>query len=133
MSALVKEAELWTNAQRKVLAFAEAAIAGRMDRWRVAVDDWSQSFQTLCDCRNAIDCVQTLQDWLRDAVRLATSDMRALADESRMLTRWSAVFRATGNNAERHKDVVGTNDRRPEAGVAASKSASQPSESLRDT
>jgi hypothetical protein len=117
MSALLREAELWTNAQSEVLSFAEAAIAGRMDRWREAVDNWSRSFQRLCDCRNAVDCVETLQDWLRDAVRLATSDMRALADDSRMLTRWtSAAFQATGNNAERHKDVVGTHDKRPEAG-----------------
>ena len=117
MSALLREAELWTNAQSEVLSFAEAATAGRMDRWREAVDNWSRSFQRLCDCRNTVDYVQTLQDWLRDAVRLATSDMHSLVDESRSLTRWtSAAFQAPGDNAERHKDVVGVYDKRPEAG-----------------
>jgi hypothetical protein len=116
MSALAREAELWTNAQSEVLSLAEAAIASRMDRWREAVDNWSRSFQRLCDCRNAVDCVQTLQDWLRDAVRLATSDMRALADDSRMLTRWSSTaFKAAGDNGEGHKDIVGTHDKRAEA------------------
>ena len=119
MSAFFKEAELWTNAQSEVLSFAEAAIAGRMDRWREALDNWSRSFQRLCDCRNAIDCVQTLQDWLGDAVRLATSDMRALVDDSRSLTRWTgAGFQAPEGNAERHKHVAGVHDERPEAGGA---------------
>jgi len=117
MSAFFREAELWTNAQSEVLSFAEAAIAGRMDRWREALDNWSRSFQRLCDCRNAVDCVQTLEDWLRDAVRLATSDMRALVDDSSIFSKWtSAAFQATGGTAERHKDVVGAHDERPEAG-----------------
>jgi hypothetical protein len=117
MSALLREAELWTNAQSEVLSFTEAAITGRMDRWREAVDNWSRSFQRLCDCRNAVDCVQTLQDWLRNAVHLATTDMRALTDDARTLTRrTSAAFQATGDNTERHKDVVGAQDERPEAG-----------------
>jgi hypothetical protein len=117
ISALLREAELRTKAQSEVLSFAEAATAGRMDRWREAVDSWSRSFQRLCDCRNAVDCVQTLQDWLRDAVRLATSDMRALVDDSRMFSGWTnAAFQAPGGNAEGHKDVVGAHDQRADAG-----------------
>jgi hypothetical protein len=116
MSALLREAELWTNAQSKVLSFTEAAIAGRMDRWREAVDSWSRSFQSLCDCRNAVDCVQTVQDWLRDTVHIATSDMRALADDSRILTRWTGVaLQTTGGNVEREKEVAGAHNQRSEA------------------
>ena len=117
ISAFLTETELWTHAHSEVLCFAEAAIAGRMDRWREAVDNWSRSLQKLCDCRNDSDCVQTLEDWLRDAVRLATSDMRALVDESRIWSRWtSAGFQALGGTAERHKDGVGVDHERPEAG-----------------
>jgi hypothetical protein len=117
MSAFVRQAELWTNAQSEVLSFAETAIAGRMNRWREAVDNWSRSFQKLCDCRDAVDYVQTLQDWLRDTVRIATSDMRALADDSGILTRWtSAALQATGGNPEREKEVAGAHKERPAAG-----------------
>lgn len=117
MSAFVRQAELWTNAQSEVLSFAETVIAGRMNRWREAVDNWSRSFQKLCDCRDAVDYVQTLQDWLHDTVRIATSEMRALADDSEILTSWtSAALQATGGNAKREGEMAGTHHERPEAG-----------------
>ena len=117
MSAFLREAGLWTNAQSEVLSFAETAFTGRMNRWREAVDNWSRSFQKLSECRNPVDCVQTLQDWLRDTIRVATSDMHALADDSGILTRWTnAAFQATWGNAERKKEVAGAHHQRPEAG-----------------
>jgi hypothetical protein len=109
MSAFVRQTELWTNAQSEVLSFAETAIAGRMNRWREAVDTWSRSFQKLCDCRNPVDCAHTLQDWLRDTVRIATSDMRALADDSGILAGWTSAALRVG-------EVAGTHHERPEAG-----------------
>ena len=117
ISALLREAELWTKAQNEVLSFAEAATAGRMDRWREAVENWSRSLQRLYDCRNAVDCVQIMEDWLRDAVRLATSDMCALVDDSRIWSRWtSAGSQALGGNAEGHQVVGGADDERAEEG-----------------
>jgi hypothetical protein len=132
VSALLREAELWTNAQSEVLSFAEAANAGRMDRWREAVENWSRSLQRLCDCRNAVDCVRTMEDWLRDAVRLATSDMRALVHDSRIWSRWtSAGFKALGATPKGIKMLEGQTMKGPKRAAAGSRSASQPSESPR--
>jgi hypothetical protein len=41
----------------------------------------------MCGCRNAVDFIQTQQDWLCDAIRLAAFDIRALAGDTTILTR----------------------------------------------
>jgi hypothetical protein len=75
------------NAQGEVLSVVEAAMADWMRRRREVMDAWSQSLQKMCQCRNPVDFVQTQQDWLCDAIRLATFDIRALAGETTILTR----------------------------------------------
>ena len=53
-----------------------------MRRRHEAFDTWSRSLQKMCECRNPVDFVQTQQDWLRDAIRLATFDVNALAGDT---------------------------------------------------
>ena len=72
-SAVLKGAEIWTNAQVEVLSVMEAAMADWMRRRREAIDTWSRSLQKMCECRNPVEFVQTQQDWLCDAIRLSTS------------------------------------------------------------
>ena len=40
----------------------------------------------MCECRHPVDFIQTQQDWLRDAIRLAAFDIRALARDTTTLT-----------------------------------------------
>ena len=86
-SALFKGAEIWMNAQGEVLSVMEAAMADWMRRRREAMDTWSRSLQKMCECRNPVDFVQTQQEWLYGAIRLATFDIRALAGDTVTLTR----------------------------------------------
>jgi hypothetical protein len=81
-SAVLKGAEIWTNAQVEVLSVMEAAMADWMRRRREAIDTWSRSLQKMCECRNPVEFVQTQQDWLCDAIRLSTFDARAWADDA---------------------------------------------------
>ena len=76
-SAFLKEAEIWMNAQGEVLSVMEAAMADWMRRQREAIDAWSRSLKKMCDCREPVDFIQTQQDWLCDAIRLAAFDIRA--------------------------------------------------------
>ncbi|SRR5216683_5340790 len=87
MSAFLKGAEIWMNAQDEVLSVVEAAMADWMRRQGEAIDTWSRSFQKMCECRNPADFVQTEQDWIRDAMRLAAFDIRALAGDTTVLTK----------------------------------------------
>jgi hypothetical protein len=59
------------NAQGEVLSLMGAAMAEWMRRRGEAIDTWSRSLQKMCACRNPADLVQTQQDWIRDAMRLA--------------------------------------------------------------
>jgi hypothetical protein len=86
-SALLKGAEIWMNAQGEVLSVMEAAMAEWMRRRGEAIDTWSRSLQKMCECRNPADLVQTQQDWIRDAMRLAAFDICALAGDTTVLTR----------------------------------------------
>ena len=52
-----------------------------------AFDTWSRSVQRMCECKDPVDFVQTQQDWLCDAIRLAGFDMRPLAGDTAILTR----------------------------------------------
>ena len=74
-SAFLKGAEIWMNAQSEVLSVMEAAMADLMRRRGEAIDTWSRSLQRMCECRNPADLVQTQQDWIRDAMRLAAFDI----------------------------------------------------------
>jgi len=85
-SAFLKEAELWMNAQSEVLSVMEATMADWMRRRQEAFDTWSGSLKKMCECRNPVDFIQTQQDWLRDAIRLAAFDIRALAGDTTTLT-----------------------------------------------
>jgi hypothetical protein len=86
-SAVFKGAEIWMNAQGEVLSVMEAAMAVWMRRRREAMDTWSRSLQKMCECRNSVDFVQTQQEWLYGAIRLATFAIRALAGDTVTLTR----------------------------------------------
>lgn len=114
-SAVLKGAEIWMNAQGEVLSVMEAAMADWMRRRREAIDTWSRSLQKMCECRNPGDFVQTQQDWLCDAIRLATFDIRALADDTATLTRktTSGFEKPVGS---REDDVPETRRGKPEAG-----------------
>src|SRR6516225_3828855 len=71
-SAVLTGAEIWMNAQGEVLSVMEAAMADWMRRRREAMHTWSPSLQKMCECRNPVDFVQTQQEWLYGAIRLAT-------------------------------------------------------------
>jgi hypothetical protein len=113
-SAVLKGAEIWMNAQGEVLSAMEAAMADWMRRRREAMDTWSRSLQKMCECRNPAEFVQTQQDWLCDAIRLATFDIRALAGNTTILTReMTAGFEKPAGPDD---DVRQTRRGRPEVG-----------------
>jgi hypothetical protein len=112
-SAVLKGAEIWMNAQGEVLSVMEAATADWMRRRREAVDTWSRSLRKMCECRNPADFVQTQQDWLCDAIRLATRDIRALAGDTTILTRKMA---AGFEKPAGPDDDIRLTRRRPDAG-----------------
>jgi len=87
MSAFLKGAEIWMNAQDEVLSVVEAAMADWVRSRGEAIDTWSRSFQRMCECRNPADFVQTQQDWIRDAMRLTALDIRALAGDTTVWTK----------------------------------------------
>lgn len=90
-STLLKGAEIWINAQVEVLSALEASMADWARRRHEAFDTWSRSVQKICECRDPVDFVQTQQDWLCDAIRLAALDIRSLAGDTAILTRKTAA------------------------------------------
>jgi hypothetical protein len=112
-SAFLKGAEIWINAHGEVLSAMEAAMANWMTRRREAFDSWSRSLKRMCECRDPIDFVQTQQDWLCDAVRLTASDIRALADDTAILTRkpTAGVDKTVSSQAD---DILKTRRGRPD-------------------
>jgi len=86
-SAFLKGAEIWMNAQGEVLSVMESVMVDWMKHRGEAIDTWSRSLQKMCECRNPADFVQTQQDWIRDAMRLAAFDIRALAGDTTVLTK----------------------------------------------
>jgi hypothetical protein len=86
-SALLTGTEIWINAQVEILSAMEASIADWTRRRHEAFGTWSRSAQKICECRDPVDLVQTQQDWLCDAIRMATLDIRALAGDTATLTR----------------------------------------------
>jgi len=85
-SALLKQAEIWMNAQSEVLSVMEAMMADWMRRRQEAFDTWTGSFKKMSECRNPVDFIETQQDWLRDAMRLAAFEARVLAGDTATLT-----------------------------------------------
>jgi hypothetical protein len=113
-SALLKGPEIWMNAQVDVLSAMEASMADWTRRRHEAFDARSRSVQKMCECRDPVDFVQTQQDWLCEAVRLATFDIRTLAGDTTILTRkMTAGFEKP---ADPDDDVRQTRRGRPEAG-----------------
>jgi hypothetical protein len=114
-SAFLKGAEIWMNAQGEVLSAMEAAMADWSRRQTEAIDTWSRSLEKMCECRNPADFVQTQQDWLYDAIRLATFDIRAIAGDAATLTRklTSGFEKPVGSPED---GVPQTRRGRPEAG-----------------
>jgi hypothetical protein len=90
-SAFLKGAEIWMNAQGEVLSVMEAAMEDWTRRRNEAFDIWSRSLKKICDCRNPADFFQTQQDWIRDAMRLAVFDTRAVVGHTTVLTRKMAA------------------------------------------
>jgi len=86
-SAFLKGAEIWLNAQVEVLSTMEASIADWTRRRREAFDASSRSVQKTCECRDPVDVIQTQQDWLCDAIRLADLDIRSVGGDTAILTR----------------------------------------------
>jgi hypothetical protein len=112
-SAVFKGAEIWMNVQGEVLSVMEAAMANWMTSRREVMDTWSRSLQKMYECRNPVDFIQTQQDWLCDAIRLATFDMRALAADTTILTRKMTAGFEKPAGAD---DDVRQTRRRPEVG-----------------
>ena len=113
-SAFLKGAEIWTNAQIEVLSAMEAWLADQMRRRHEAFDTWSRSVQKMCECRDPVDFVQTQQDWLCGAIRLATLDIRALAGDTALLaTKMTAGFEKPAGPAD---DAPQRRRGRPEVG-----------------
>jgi len=112
-SALFKGAEIWMNVHGEIFSAMEAVMADWMTRRREALDSWSRSLKKMCQCRDAVDFVQTQQDWLCDAIRLTTSDIRALAGDTAILTRQltTGVEKTVGSAAD---DNLKTRRGRPE-------------------
>jgi hypothetical protein len=113
-SVVLKGAEICMNAQGEVLSALECAMEDWIRRRREAMDTWSRSLQKMCECRNPVDFVQTQQDWLCDAIRLATFDIRALAGDTVTLTRTMAA--GFEKPAGPDDDVPQTRRGRPEVG-----------------
>jgi len=113
-SAFLKGAEIWMNAQVEVLSAIEASMANWSRRRHEAFDTWSRSAQRMCECKDPVDFVQTQQDWLCDAIRLAGFDMRSVAGDTAILTRKMTVGfeQPTGTD----DDVLQRRRRRPEVG-----------------
>jgi hypothetical protein len=112
-SALLNGAEIWMNAQVEVLSAMEASMADWTRRRHEAFDAWSRSVQKMCECRDSVDFVQTQQDWLCDAIRLAALDIRSLAGDTAILTRkMTAGFEPAGPD----DDVPQRRRGRPEVG-----------------
>ena len=115
--AVFKGAEIWINAHGEIFSAMEAMMADWMTRRREALDSWARSLKKMCQCRDAVDFVQTQQDWLCDAIRLTTSDIRALAGDTAILTRQlsTGVEKTVGSAAD---DNLKTRRGRPEtAGI----------------
>ena len=122
-SAFLKGAEIWMNAHGEVLSAMEVVMADWMIRRQQALDTWSQSLKKMCQCRDPVDFVQTQQDWLCDTIRLTASDIRALADDTAILTRQPpARSDITADNAA--DDILMTRKARSETG------GSQPADRL---
>ena len=114
-SAFLKEAEIWINAQSEVLSVMETVMADWMRRGHEAFDTWSRSLKKVCECRDPVDFIQTQQDWLRDALRLAAFDESALAGDTTTLTRkMTAGFEKPVGRSD--EDVPQTRRGRPETG-----------------
>ena len=86
-SVFFKGAEIWLNAQVEVLSGLEAAMADWTRRRDEAFGTWSRSVQKMCQCKDPVEFIQTQQDWLCDAIRLAGLDIRSLASDTAILTR----------------------------------------------
>ena len=113
ISAFLKGAEIWMNAQVEVLSAMEASMADWTKRRHEAFDTWSGSVQKMCECRDPVDFVQTQQDWLCDAIRLAALDLRSLAGDTAILTRKMTGFEKRGGPDD---DVPKRRRGRPEVG-----------------
>jgi hypothetical protein len=121
-SALFKGAEIWMNAHGEIFSAMEAVMADWMTRRREALDSWSRSLNKMCQCRDAVDFVQTQQDWLCDAIRLTTSHIRALAGDTAILTGTGILTRqpttgvenTVGSAADDTDDNLKTRRGRPE-------------------
>ena len=118
-SALLRGTEVWLNAQSEVLSAMEGLMADWLRRRHEAFDSWSRSFKKMCECRDAVDFVQIQQDWLYDAIRLTTSDVRALVGDTVML--------ASKITAEVEKPVESPNADIPKTGRGKQEAAGGPS------
>jgi hypothetical protein len=113
-SAFLKGAEIWMNAQVEVLQAMEASMANWTRRRHEAFDTWSRSVQRVCECKDPFDFVQTQQDLLCDAIRLAGFDIRSLAGDTAILTRKMTV--GFEKPAGTDDDLLQRRRRRPEVG-----------------
>ena len=86
------------NAHGEIFSAMEAVMSDWMTRRREALDSW---FKKMCQCRDAVDFVQTQQDWLCDAIRLTTSDIRALAGDTAILTGTGILTRQLTTGVEK--------------------------------
>ena len=85
ISAFLEEMETWTRAQGEALAVVEQQMSGWMKRRVEAADAVSRSLQKMSACQNPLDFIQIQQDWLSGAFERAAADLRALADDPKVL------------------------------------------------
>lgn len=123
---LLKGAEVWIDAQDKILGAAEALWANSVKRRREAVEAASQSLQKMCECRNPMELVQTQQDWLCDLVRWTGSDISAFAGDSAILLKqMTARFEQPAGNADDMIRKPGSAQPEPRSGQPMERAAAE--------
>ncbi len=85
ISAFLEEMESWTRVQGDALAVMEQQMTGWIKRRVEAADAVRRSLQKMSACQSPLDFIQIQQDWLSGAFDRAAADLRALADDSKML------------------------------------------------
>ena len=85
-ASVLRETEMWTNAQCELLSGIGTLWAQWMGRQREAVDAAARSLTRIYECRNFIDLVQLQQQWFAETARRSASDLGSWASDAMALT-----------------------------------------------
>ena len=122
----LKGAEVWIDAQDKLLGAVEAMWANSVRRRRDAIEVTSQSLQKMWECRNLVELVQTQQDWLCDLVRWTGSDISGFAGDSAILLKqMTARFEQPAGNADDMIRKPGSTRPEPRSGPPMERAAAE--------